>query len=103
MTEIEPIFSGKVNIAYLESSNPREIIPSHVNFLAEAMAQELKDMTNPLVLSCTRTDLANAREALKNRRPFALKIVVSHISIPTYISTILTLNKNRTVTIGWRR
>jgi hypothetical protein len=76
MKEIDPLISCKVNVSCLKSSNPREIIPTHVHSLAEKMKFEIKDRLNPLILCIKPEEVHSALQALESGSPFACKIVV---------------------------
>jgi hypothetical protein len=70
MVTPNPIFSGKVDVSQCSSTNHREIIESHVEYLVESMTLELKDMSNPVTLYVTKDLLDQARQALKEHKPF---------------------------------
>jgi hypothetical protein len=48
IVEVEPFYSGKVNVNGLKSSNRRETMATHVASLADKMRHEIKDRFHPL-------------------------------------------------------
>ena len=72
----EPLFSGKCDVSAFICCNPRKIVDTHVEHLAAEMRQSVKDMQYPIFACVTSSQSERAKNSLKERYPFACKIVV---------------------------
>jgi hypothetical protein len=72
----KPIFSGKCNVIHFQTCNPRKMVDSQVDHLAEQMKITVKDMQHPVFACVPSFNIARARFALEQQQPYPCKIIV---------------------------